>query len=57
MTRTSLAALRRSVLMAAPLALALTLPGCFGGGGDNDDNVSVTPTPTPAPNSSLRVST
>lgn len=49
MTRTSLAALRRSVLMAAPLALALTLPGCFGGGGDNDDDVSVTPTPTPAP--------
>ncbi|MDP3674811.1 MAG: DUF4331 family protein [Novosphingobium sp.] len=49
MIRPGLAALRRSLVLATPLALALTLPACDGDGGGMDPPVAVAPTPTPTP--------
>lgn len=46
----SFAAVRRSLLAAAPLALAITLAACGSNNGNNQPPpVSVTPAPTPAP--------
>ena len=53
MTRPTPAALRRSLLAAAPLAFALTLAACGGGdGGNGGGMVSVAPTPSPSPSPS-----
>lgn len=46
----SFTALRRSLLVATPLALALLLPACSGGNSSNQPPpVAVVPAPTPAP--------
>jgi len=47
-------ALRRSLILAAPLALALGLAACGGSGGNNNGGggVAVTPTPSPSPSPS-----
>lgn len=50
MNTQSFAALRRSLIVATPLALALLLPACGGDGSNNNGPpIVVAPTPTPAP--------